>query len=211
MCSIIGSFKKDKLAELADLNRYRGEHSHSLYVFCPETNNIKFQHKALGSLNFNEHELPDGYIVAHQQAPTTEKLDNNIHPAEWKNNLLWHNGIIKASTVKRLQEIHESDETWDTKLMLYNLDKFHETHALEELDGSFSCLWMRQRKYGPELVLFRNEISPMFIDDDFNISSNKFKGAKPTEANTIHFFDMNYMQLAADTKFKTVNNPYYGI
>ena len=54
MCSIIGSFDKNKLAELADLNRYRGEHSHSLYVFCPETYGIKFQHKALGSLNFNE-------------------------------------------------------------------------------------------------------------------------------------------------------------
>ena len=51
MCSIIGSFDKDKLVELADLNRYRGEHSHSLYVFCPETYGIKFQHKALGANN----------------------------------------------------------------------------------------------------------------------------------------------------------------
>ena len=205
MCSIIGSFDKDKLVELADLNRYRGEHSHSLYVFCPETYGIKFQHKALGSLNFNEHELPSGYMVAHQQAPTTKKWNNNIHPAEWNNNLLWHNGIIKAPTVKRLKELHKTDETWDTKLMLYSLDKFHD--PLESIDGSFSCLWMR----GPELMLFRNEISPMFIDDDFSISSTKFKGAKSTEANTMYFFDIKYRQLGEDRKFLTVNNPYYGI
>ena len=33
MCSIVGSFDIDRLRQLAELNAYRGTHSHSLYAF----------------------------------------------------------------------------------------------------------------------------------------------------------------------------------
>lgn len=210
MCSIIGSFSKKKITELAELNRYRGEHSHSLFVICPMSYKVLFQHKGLGSLKFNEHEIPEGYIVAHQQAPTSENRDDTIHPAAWRgegkyDDLLWHNGIIKSHCVKRLQELHKTEETWDTKLLLWNLVKLED--PLNNVDGTFACLWKNKE----HMYLFRNEISPMFIDDNFNISSTKFENATPIAANVIFHFDVHYKILAEYMQFKTVTNPYYGV
>jgi hypothetical protein len=71
MCSIIGSHSKDKIKELAELNAYRGQHSHSVYVFGYYTNEVLYSHKGLGPLNIDDHDLPSGYIICHQQAPTS--------------------------------------------------------------------------------------------------------------------------------------------
>ena len=211
MCSIIGSFNVDKIKELAELNRYRGEHSHSLFVICPETYNLKYSYKGLGSLNVNEHDVPSGYVIAHQQAPTTKNNDDTIHPAEWHNDLLWHNGIIKSDCVEILKKTLKTTETWETKLLLQTLKSFKQ-HIWEEhysplsnIDGSFSCLW----KSADIIFLFRNEISPMFIDNNFSISSTKFKNSRSIEANTMWGFDINDKQLIEGYKFATVNNPYY--
>lgn len=205
MCSIIGSYSKDKLEELAKLNKYRGEHSHSLFVICPETYDILFQHKGLGSLNLHEREIPSGYIIAHQQAPTSENRDGTIHPAVWRSDYLWHNGIIKKDCVNKLQEIHKTEETWDTKLILWNLTKLH--FPLANIDGSFSCLWKSRNN----IFLFRNEISPMFMDDDFNISSTKFKNGTAIPANIMWDFNIKDKQFVAGKNFITVNNPYWGV
>jgi len=210
MCSIIGSFSKDKLIELAELNRYRGEHSHSLYVICPVSYKVIYRHKGLGSLNFNEHErFPSGYFIAHQQAPTTENNDNTIHPAEWQDDLLWHNGIIKNDCVEKLKKVHDTSETWDTMLLLKSLRIYvwSDHVPLSNIDGSFSCLW----KADDKIFLFRNEISPMFIDNDFNISSTKFKNSGSIKANTMWEFNLKDKQLIEGEKFVTVNNPYYGV
>lgn len=204
MCSIIGSYDKDKIRELAKLNEYRGAHSHSVYVFKQHINEVLYSHKGLGPLNIDDHELPQGYIVVHQQAPTTDNKDEkSIHPAQLGKHLLWHNGIIKAEQVKRLQEKLESNISWDTKLILLNLIL---NDTVRDLDGTFSCLWYD----GTNLFLFRNEISPMFMDGNGNISSTRFPGSNPIDPNYLWIFDPYYATLADYIEeFNTVENPYY--
>ena len=58
---------------------------------------------------------------------------------------------------------------------------------IEDLDGTFSCLLLDE---GKSLKLFRNSDSPMFIDDDMNISSTKFIDANNTKPNTMYSLDL---------------------
>lgn len=204
MCSITGSFSKEILAALVQLNAYRGQHSHSVYVFERFSNRVLYSHRGLGELNLEEHNLPEGYIVVHQQAPTTENKDESaIHPAQINENLLWHNGIVKADEIKRLQEELESTISWDTKLILLKLMLYS---SVKDIDGTFSCLWYD----GTNLFLFRNEISPMFIDADGNISSTKFPGSEPIDPNLLWIFTPSYPTLVEYIEeFNTVENPYF--
>lgn len=213
MCSIIGSLSKDKIKELAELNAHRGQHSHSIYVFdvvdTSTTNKVLYSHRGMGPLNLDEHTLPTGYIVVHQQAPTTENKDeSSIHPAQIGSQLLWHNGIIKAAEVKRLQETIKIDSTWDTYLMLQGLVN-EDVGSLTNIDGTFSCFWYD----GSNCFLFRNEISPMFMDELGNISSTKFDASSPIDPNFVWLFypgttNINNLEDFVGTFF-TVENPYF--
>jgi asparagine synthetase B (glutamine-hydrolysing) len=211
MCSIIGSHNKGRIRELAELNAYRGQHSHSVYVFSKYTNQLLYNHKGLGPLNIDDHDLPEGYIICHQQAPTTDNKDlSSVHPAQIGDELLWHNGIIKAHEIKRLQNYLESNISWDTKLLLQYLVN-EDTEALHCIDGTFSCVWYD----GFNLMLFRNDISPMFIDMYANISSTKFDGSKSVSPNKVWLFNntapiINEMLELCST-FETVDNPYFGL
>jgi hypothetical protein len=59
------------------------------------------------------------------------------------------------------------------------------------------------------LYLFRNEISPMFIDKQMNISSTKFEDSEETCPNVVFRMDLNYNNLINVGEFKTAENPYY--
>jgi asparagine synthetase B (glutamine-hydrolysing) len=212
MCSIIGSTSKAKIQELAELNAYRGQHSHSVYVFDTsnaDSTKVLYAFRSLGSLHIEDHDLPEGYIVVHQQAPTTDNKDeSSIHPAEINNQLLWHNGIIKAEEVKALQKKHNSENTWDTHLMLNGLVE-NDIESLQEIDGTFSCFWFD----GVNCFLFRNEISPMFIDEQGNISSTKFDSSRPIDPNFVWLFypgvtNISNLEDFVGT-FITVENPYF--
>lgn len=212
MCSIIGSISVDKIKELAELNAYRGQHSHSLYVFDVATPNpvVIYSHRGMGPLNLEDHkEMPEGYIVVHQQAPTTDSKDeSSIHPAQIGNQLLWHNGIIKAEEVKRLQEHLKCDSTWDTYLMLQGLVN-DDVSSLESIDGTFSCFWYD----GNDCFIFRNEISPMFIDEYGSISSTAFDGSRPIDPNFVWLFYPGFTNISNLEDFVgtffTVDNPYF--
>jgi len=206
MCSIVGSFDIDRLRQLAELNAYRGTHSHSLYAF-DSNKNVVYSHRSFGALDINKHAIETNsnlYFVAHQQAPTTDaKSVDSIHPAQVQDTLLWHNGIIKEDDVIRLKDELLSDEVWDTKLMLLNYLK---SGSVDNIDGTFSCLLYNENK----LHLFRNEISPMFYNEQGDISSTKFEGGQPTSPNfIIEFepFDDNLMTLR--NQFVTKENPYF--
>jgi asparagine synthetase B (glutamine-hydrolysing) len=214
MCSIIGSLYTEKIRELSSLNAHRGQHSHSLYVFDVVGDNVNntvlYSHRGMGPFNMDDHpKLPAGYIVVHQQAPTTDSKDeSSIHPAQIGNQLLWHNGIIKADEVKRLQELHKSENNWDTYLMLQGLVN-DDVSSLESIDGTFSCFWYD----GANCFLFRNEISPMFIDEYGNISSTKFDGSASIDPNFVWLFypgltNINNLEDFVGT-FITVENPYF--
>jgi len=201
MCSISGSFNYTKLAELIESNRYRGQFSHSIFVFDRNSSKIIYHYKDKGPIDLTKHCLPDGYCVVHQQAPTSQSTDN-IHPAVFDSNFLWHNGIITNSEIQKMQKKYETDETWDTKLLLYALI---EKDTLSDIIGSFACVW-----YNGKINIFRNMISPLFLDNDLTISSTKFKHSRLLEPGKIFQLDLNLKRMSLQTNFEThANNPYF--
>jgi glutamine phosphoribosylpyrophosphate amidotransferase len=209
MCSLIGSFSKEKIVELVKLNLYRGQHSYSYSYYNPEDNSIQVT-RGLGEIPLDDIKIPEGhYCIAHMQAPTTENKDiNSVHPAQIGNSYLWHNGIIKASWIEKrknhieVSEIPSRYNTWDTYLILR---QYVEDGHLNNIDGTFSCVY-----YSPMegLQLFRNEISPLFLDDQHNISSTKFYKSHSLPANKVWTF-MPGENILEDGDFNTVENPYY--
>lgn len=204
MCGIVASFNKDKLIELYKLNAYRGEMSHSISIFNFKTNSISVK-KYSDKINFDNIVINDNeYCIIHSQAPTNKKDNQNIHPAEYNTKLLWHNGIIKDFEVSRLKEKYNSNVTWDTLLLLYELSETKYISNLSNLNGSFSCLFLGNKK----LFLFRNEISPLFTDTELNISSVKFNNSVSLIPNTFFEIDFSNNTLIEKEKFETFENPY---
>jgi asparagine synthetase B (glutamine-hydrolysing) len=201
MCSIIGSFKKEKLKELYELNSYRGQYAHSVSYYDIVTGNISVQ-RGGGVVDFDSIiQKPLVYMIVHSQAPTTESED--IHPAYYDGRFLWHNGILKQSYINELKEKLSETSNWDTFLLLKSISKDREN--LNNLDGSFSCLLYDHEK----LYLFRNEISPMFYDANLNMSSTRFNGSYTTEPNCLYHVDFNFSTIFRVKTFTTVLNPYY--
>ena len=123
MCSIIGSYDIEMVKDLAKLNEYRGQHSHSFFVLL--NNKVVYSHKDYGELNIADHlhkvDNDQNYYIVHQQAPTSLQVEDAIHPAQLGDHYLWHNGIIKNKCIKELQSIYRTSTDWDTKLLLYSL------------------------------------------------------------------------------------------
>lgn len=207
MCSIIASFNKDVVKDLAKLNEYRGQYSHSLFVFNIDDHIAPiYEHRAFGPLEIDKHDLPKGYIICHQQAPTTDNKDTkNIHPAQLGNHLLYHNGIIKHEEIERLAGEFGEFLTWDTELILEQLITIK---TPENIDGSFSCVWYDTKM----LNVFRNEISPMFVsidDHDIVLSSTKFDHSYSIDPNIMYEINFDELDLKKRFEFNTVCNPYF--
>lgn len=209
MCSITGSFSLERLEKLVELNNYRGMHSHSLFAFDDERK-ICYWYRGFGQLVLSDHSrLPKGkdvYLIAHQQAPTTEaRSKQSIHPAQTSKYTLWHNGIIKDNTVKKLQDMYDTDEAWDTKLLLKH---YKATKNFDDIDGTFACVMHNAKK--KQLYIFRNEISPLFCTDEGDISSTKFDNSFSISANLLLTFNPGRVNMLKKKKeFKTVENPYF--
>lgn len=212
MCSIIIADNIKRLRELIELNEHRGTHSHSFSLYGPnEYGNYDLVHmkRSLGPINKDDLFIPvDYYAIVHQQAPTTDNKDESaIHPAQLGEHYLWHNGIIKEKEIKRLQEELGSTFTWDTKLILR---KYIETEDLNNIDGSFACVYAHRGK----LEIFRNEISPLFTTEEFEcFSSTKFEGSIAITPNVVYSLDYNARDRCFEawesTEFSTVENPYF--
>ena len=200
MCAITGSLHKNKLKDLYALNAYRGELSYSLASFRPTKDRLTFQLLFQESGKMPENLIDDtplqlgDYIVAHSQAPTTDS--NNVHPAVYGDAMLWHNGIIKQKNIL--------EGTWDTAWLLENIIDYGWS-SLSRVDGTFACVMY----FAGNLYVFRNEISPLFIDAALNISSVGFKGSNPTPPNKLHHLDFNFQSLFGVKAFTTKFNPYY--
>lgn len=216
MCAIVGSRNVETLKHLVELNSYRGSHSFSLSVYNTYTGILTIQKKRLGTVNLNNFEIsPNEYAIVHVQAPTTDaRTEEFIHPAvltassgmdHIPDNALWHNGIIKAEIVKN--NASEYNTSWDTMQILRGIEKAGNFNILNEMDGTFSCLHYSRKDLS--LRLFRNEISPMFIDNKLNISSTKFEGSRETIANNVIKLNFKDNSIILEDKFETVENPYY--
>ena len=204
MCSISASFSRNKIIELCELNSYRGQHSHSISYYDTKNKKMVSVERKLGPIDYNDiNQVYGDYIIVHQQAPTTENASIEfIHPAKSGKLLLWHNGILKPETIKKLQKEVNSNSTWDSYLLA---DYLVFNTRPDNIDGSFACLM----EESGELYLFRNEIAPMFIDNDLNISSTKFEGGKAIEPNKMFVFSFEDNKLLkTSVTFRTVNNPY---
>lgn len=212
MCGIFCSKSKDKFIELSHLNSYRGNHSFSICGFSDE-GPFKIKHDftrtQLGKFDFGV--VPPNasdYYVGHVQAPTTQSRSiDNVHPAVYGDDMLWHNGIIKHSDVKRLQQKHNTSETWDTMLLLREIHD-NSCRGLSDVDGGFACILY---KHSDNLLYtFTNSICSLFVDNDLNISSVKFDGSYILEPEVIHAIDLDSNSITSlDVKFKTKNSPYF--
>ena len=202
MCAIVGSFSKSKAKELYQLNSYRGELSYSLTTFRSMSlcSNVVIQltYKSPGKIPdslIDNCPINEGdYIITHSQAPTTST--KNIHPATCNGALLWHNGIIKQKTF--------TAETWDTEWLLNKIIT-EGWKSLSDVDGTFACIMYWNKK----LYVFRNEISPLFIDKDMNISSTKTADMVSINPNKVYIIDMQNKKLDEVASFTTFENPYY--
>lgn len=189
MCAIIGSFDTETFKSLRELNLYRGSRTNSLAVI--HSNNEFNLRRGIELLNVFSHEN-DAYKLGHLQAPTGKH--SSIHPAVYEDTMLWHNGIVRRMY----------NDEWDT-LFICKKIYGHAWEALSEIDGSFACVYWD----GVDLFIFRNEISPLFIDDKMNISSTKFEGSKSLPPNEVFKVDLNAKCLKNVGKFRTKDNPYY--
>ena len=212
MCAIFGSKNKDKFLELAELNQYRGNFAHSTTVFqtglfqhYPDAERVVHVTTNTGegefkdSITMSEEEYKTTYYLGHVQAPTTDSVET--HPSNINGDLLWHNGIIKDYQVQEWkQELGNRD--WDTELLHRHLVLGGD---LDNVDGTFSCA----RYTKDNIFLFRNEISPLFYDDDMNISSTKFDNSLETEAGVMYLMDLVKNNLEPQCRFETKENPYY--
>lgn len=215
MCAITGSKNLDILKELISLNSYRGSHSYSFSLYNMYTGHLHVIKKKFGTINVDELAIPSNcYGIVHIQAPTTDaRTDQFIHPAtipnvtnEFPFYALWHNGIIKEDIVKEYSR--ECSTSWDTMMILHMLNRSQiNWEVLNKFDGTFSCLLYDG--LDNTLKLFRNQISPMFIDSDMNISSTKFEGSEETEPDVVFELDLNDNKLLQVGSFKTVENPYF--
>lgn len=209
MCSIIASFDKAKLLELYELNKHRGDLSHSMAAFDDEgTMQSLYREKGPMDDGFTISLLPeDCYYVGHTQAPTSNAAF--VHPAIWPvldgepfdwgghRAALWHNGIVKQGGL--------SPDTWDTQWLLRGLMDTGFSF-LSSVTGSFACVM-----YRPDgLFVFRNEIAPLFVEpESMSISSTKFPNSQALPPNIVFAVELGLGIFTAVAQFETKENPYY--
>lgn len=201
MCSIIGSFDKGKFKKLVNLNQFRGNFSYSISLFDIKLQEITYTSKSFGSFDFdklNRLDTKNCYIIGHVQAPTGGMIQdvNRIHPTEIQGSKLWHNGIITPRGIKELKKTFTFSD-FDTELLHYGVY----THGYEELsniEGLFSCLY-----YNKTFKIFRTKHGKLYVDDDLNLSSERFEGSKCINYDTVYELHMVDKKINKIDEFKT--------
>lgn len=207
MCCISASFDKDTLISMIQAGSYRGGHSYSITTL--NSNLIKTIKKCIGNtekllddverLNF----LTNDYVIVHQQAPTTsERTISNVHPSAINGSLMWHNGILKQTTLDEYNQKYGSNVKWDTAI----LHMMYLDGCINSVTGGFACLY----KNNDVLQIFRNDIVSIFVDKYLNISSvSCLDTMKLLESNIIFNVDLLTKSLVKTDVFKTHECVYY--
>tara|TARA_R110001599_G_scaffold34323_1_gene109974 strand:+ start:97 stop:732 length:636 start_codon:yes stop_codon:yes gene_type:complete len=209
MCGIIGSFSKNKIIELSKINSTRGNKTFSLSVLNVDCEILRCV-KVIGNFSesvFNEIDNlhnQELYYILHIQSPTkvTKITTQTIHPAIYDDNYLWHNGMIIERNMNIIKEKYSYDSNWDTGLILKMVTEGIDT--LEEIEGSFGCLLLKDNNF----YIFRNNIVPMYYDDDLNISSTEFENSTKLNSNIVYDIDLKNKKLNYFKQFKNEHNPY---
>jgi hypothetical protein len=210
MCALFGSYNKDKFLELLEINSYRGSFSYSYAIIHNDYSIVDFKDfGTFDKVRFNEY-ADNAYFLGHVQSPTAglERNYSRIHPAIKNTFRLWHNGIIKAKHVEEMQRKLDSDNMWDTQLLLDTVitDNILNPLELSNIDGAFSCALLN---INVSLMLFRNTTSPLFYNDSLDISSTKFVGSEKTHPNIVYNMDLTNRTMSKLAKFENINTPYY--
>lgn len=205
MCGIFASFDRSKFIELGYKNAYRG--SASCSVSHSDGKTVKVVRRVDRTFDQMEISGDSGvYKLGHIQAPTTiADLSASVHPAAVGTSMLWHNGIVKDFDVKRLQSELNTGEAWDTMLILKSLLATDGWGVLSGINGSFACVMVEDNT----IFVFRNEISPLFVDDELNMSSVKFEGCRSLPANKVFMLDLEQRAFLEVGDFATKENPYF--
>ena len=206
MCGIIGSFSKEKILDLDRLNEDRGNKAFSFAVFDDWFRLHKiFKRAGQFDENFLKRDIYGSYFILHIQSPTKldEIIPETIHPSTIDNISLWHNGMVLDSCLETLKKELNETSNWDTRIILQGLIK--EGYSfLEKIEGSFACLLYKDEK----ISLFRNQIVPLYIDSELNISSAQFENSEEIDSNKIYQLDFKNKILIHVNNFVNNHNPY---
>lgn len=201
MCGLFAAKTKRELVELAKSNIHRGSRTHSVSTFNDGRLTVQ---KYKGSFDAtNVPETADFFIV-HVQAPTGTSAKAHpavVGPINGECTYVWHNGILKDVYMQ-----NQSFKEWDTQHIAEHL-RFE--RDLNELDGSFAC-FSYDGKHS-QLSVFRNEISPMFMNEDTNAfsSTKTILTPYPIDPNKVFNIDLKTFKMTVSQEFKTLNNPYF--
>lgn len=211
MCGIVGSLSKEKIKELAKLNSQRGNKTYSITVIN-NRNEVVYCNKTVGK--FEDGVLESGidfkvenpYYILHIQSPTkvTGNSLNTIHPAtDNKNDThLWHNGMLLERNLNTIKEEYNYESDWDTGLLLEVVNSDY--NNLKKVEGSFACLHLKDKTF----TMFRNRITPLYIDEELNISSVPFNGSQNIEFNNVFEINLKTKKYSKIMDFDNAHNPY---
>jgi hypothetical protein len=199
MCSIFGSFSASTVNELRVRNAHRGALSNSRAQFNADGTLITLRRDVGAMEDVTDH---SGFILCHQQAPTTAEK-STIHPSDYKGNLLWHNGIIKQHYLDKMIAVSPCLSKWDTHQLNIVLSD-QGFSGLKPIVGSFACVWYSNGN----LYMFRNAISPIF-HKEATISSVPFDGSQSIEHNTVYRMDWQKKDWVVQETYDNVEVPFY--
>lgn len=201
MCGIIYTSHREQIPDLVKLNERRGNGRFSVMVRVG--NKDTFFNDGDVDINDIITKIPDDmkFCIIHIQAQTSNH--GNYHPAVHKDNMLWHNGMLKDTEVKRWAK-NDLEREWDTAI-LARIGVDWET--LSDIEGTFACLCYAQ----DNLWIYRNELVPLYGNDDWSIiSSTKFQNSNLIPCHGI-FCKVNGMgppMILQGASFVTKNSPY---
>jgi hypothetical protein len=199
MCSIISASDLEMGKHLIELNQFRGSFSYSFTTI--DKGRPTAQIKDFGEFPLDILEtFRNERFIAHVQAPTGGLIKDvdRIHPVQDDINMLWHNGLLTPKGVKYLQDLLKTDEDFDTRLLFNAIEKYG-FDILNEIEGLFSCLYLKDGK----VYLFRTKHGKLYVDEDMNISSERFEGSKCINADTIYEINFEDKSIKEVGKFKT--------
>ena len=204
MCSILGSFEKEKIRELVDVNKHRGNFSYSITAWDIEENLIVEQYKDFGDFDHKKLDKiidrDDIYYLCHVQAPTGGMMEDitRVHPVRIDTSYLFHNGILQRRTIKKLQKKYSEANDFDSYLLLKSLIE-EGFEGLSDIEGLFTCAYIRQNA----LHLFRTKHGKLYADANLSISSEKFPDSFMINYDTIYRMNLKDKVLDIIDEFET--------